>query len=279
MAVSKFMGNESRLNDMRLTCPNCKAQYEVEATVIPDGGRDVQCSSCGITWLQMPQTPGPATSTDLDDDLLTDPDPDDSRAIEDHPEPEPATPELSAIATASAAMRRRTLDDAVASVLREEAERETSARQAEGSLLETQQDLGLTEASPAIPAPPPQTEDHADAAMISRQARRELLPDIEAINSTLRATSERDGDAAAMDAPETLRQRRSGFRKGFLSSVAVMALLMLPYLLAEEISARVPALSPVLGGYASAVDTLRTWLDHQMVSTTDALRGDQAAGS
>ena len=37
---------------MRLTCPNCDAQYEVDEAVIPEDGRDVQCSSCGHTWFQ-----------------------------------------------------------------------------------------------------------------------------------------------------------------------------------------------------------------------------------
>ena len=37
---------------MRLTCPNCGAQYEVPAEVIPESGRDVQCSNCGDTWFQ-----------------------------------------------------------------------------------------------------------------------------------------------------------------------------------------------------------------------------------
>ncbi len=37
---------------MRLTCPNCDAQYEVPDEVIPTAGRDVQCSNCGKTWFQ-----------------------------------------------------------------------------------------------------------------------------------------------------------------------------------------------------------------------------------
>ena len=37
---------------MRLICPNCDAQYEVPSEVIPEDGRDVQCSNCGDTWFQ-----------------------------------------------------------------------------------------------------------------------------------------------------------------------------------------------------------------------------------
>ncbi|MFV2002813.1 MAG: zinc-ribbon domain-containing protein, partial [Paracoccaceae bacterium] len=40
---------------MRMICPNCSAQYEVDKSVIPDGGRDVQCSNCGHTWFQSHQ--------------------------------------------------------------------------------------------------------------------------------------------------------------------------------------------------------------------------------
>lgn len=42
---------------MRLVCPNCSAQYEIDASMIPDEGRDVQCSNCGHTWFELP---GPA---------------------------------------------------------------------------------------------------------------------------------------------------------------------------------------------------------------------------
>ena len=37
---------------MRLICPSCEANYEVDDRVIPDDGRDVQCSNCGHTWFQ-----------------------------------------------------------------------------------------------------------------------------------------------------------------------------------------------------------------------------------
>jgi len=37
---------------MRLVCPKCAAQYEVDPQAIPENGRDVQCASCGNTWFQ-----------------------------------------------------------------------------------------------------------------------------------------------------------------------------------------------------------------------------------
>jgi predicted Zn finger-like uncharacterized protein len=37
---------------MRLICPNCKAQYNVDEALIPEEGRDVQCATCKKTWFQ-----------------------------------------------------------------------------------------------------------------------------------------------------------------------------------------------------------------------------------
>lgn len=45
---------------IRITCPSCAAVYEVDESVIPDAGRDVQCSACGTTWWQtkvLPEAP------------------------------------------------------------------------------------------------------------------------------------------------------------------------------------------------------------------------------
>ncbi len=52
---------------MRLICPNCGAQYEVPDSVIPENGRDVQCSSCGATWFQ--NHPRMKPDTNATDDL------------------------------------------------------------------------------------------------------------------------------------------------------------------------------------------------------------------
>ena len=47
---------------MRITCPNCGAQYEVDDTLIPEAGRDVQCSNCGKGWFQA-RHPEPVETT------------------------------------------------------------------------------------------------------------------------------------------------------------------------------------------------------------------------
>jgi len=53
--MSKDSSNKNHIKNgvnMRLICPNCVAQYEVDQDVIPPEGRDVQCANCGHSWFQ-----------------------------------------------------------------------------------------------------------------------------------------------------------------------------------------------------------------------------------
>ncbi|MEI2808332.1 MAG: zinc-ribbon domain-containing protein [Albidovulum sp.] len=281
---------------MRLICPSCGAQYEVDESVIPDGGRDVQCSNCGHAWFQRSarqlsdedaapaeaEPPAPAAAAPAPAEAMPEP----SAAWAEHDE-EPEAPAEEAPEEAPVPERaRRTLDDAVRNVLREEAEREAQARVAEGGPVEIQPDLGLAAAVGGAAAggrggEAPQdrvakvggdAQDYDEDALVSRAARRELLPDIEEINSTLRATSERGGEAAAFDAPETLARRRSGFRMGFSTALLAAAVLLGVYVLAPTLARTLPALEPALSLYVKAIDTGRQWLDARMQSLTQSLR-------
>lgn len=40
---------------MRLICPRCGAQYEIDAAAVPPTGRDVECSACDHVWRAMPE--------------------------------------------------------------------------------------------------------------------------------------------------------------------------------------------------------------------------------
>ncbi|NHM17180.1 zinc-ribbon domain-containing protein [Tritonibacter mobilis] len=68
---------------MRLICPNCGAQYEVPEDVIPENGRDVQCSNCGDTWFQ------PSAQMLADQNEAESPPAAPARQPEPEPEPEP----------------------------------------------------------------------------------------------------------------------------------------------------------------------------------------------
>ncbi|WP_333828602.1 zinc-ribbon domain-containing protein [Pararhodobacter sp.] len=224
---------------MRLTCPNCKAQYEIDGTAIPETGRDVQCSACGTTWYQHPESMALAPSGD------------------DDPQ------EGSASATPAATPR---IDQSVLDVLREEADRELSERRrSNAGGLETQGDLGLM-ARPrsARGERPPEPERSTPAAgddEAPAPSRRNLLPDIEELSSTLQpGSAPRRMGSTETALPPTEQDERAGFRQG-LSLVLLVAILLVGlYALAPMIARHVPALADPLAGYVALTDSLRAWV-------------------
>ncbi|AXI47783.1 hypothetical protein C1J03_18280 [Sulfitobacter sp. SK012] len=259
---------------MRLTCPNCDAQYEVPDEVIPTTGRDVQCSNCGQTWYQHHADHAPSDEDDEAEDISA-PAPDE----EVSPPPEPTPP--------AAEPERKRLDPAVADILRQEAEAEREARTntRDTATLETQPELGIDDSAPEDDAErraresrtrmarmrgedPEQLDDAATTAA-ALNSRRDLLPDIEEINSSLRSSSDQDeggaSDQTRIDAPTHQRKKR-GFRSGFMLIVLLALILSAIYLFAPQLSAAVPALEPTLTQYVALIDQGRVWLNGQVTT-------------
>lgn len=262
---------------MRLLCPNCDAQYEVDDSVIPKDGRDVQCSSCGQTWFQNSASQLAGMAQGSDDQLDTPAD------VADQPEPESEDvvddqhqPDLEDEATPEPEHERRQPDEAVLDVLRQEAAIETEARHEETqSDLETQPDLGLDQADDSEP-------DHG-AAVSQRTARLrgiepepdlnasrgDMLPDIEEINSSLQNESAAETEDALTEA----KRGRSGFRLGFGLIIILATLLFLAYVYAPLIVAKLPSAEDFITSYVQTVDGLRLWLDELMKSATSKMSG------
>lgn len=280
---------------MRLICPNCDAQYEVPDDVIPTEGRDVQCSNCGQTWFQHHPDNPPAPSPQA--------------------EPEPTEERAQPAAEPEQARKSREIDPSIADILRQEAEQERQAREAE--TLESQPELGLDdiaeqpapEPEPEAEVPQPEPEDEtvrrsreararmarlrgeepepapepqiaAAATAAAAGSRRDLLPDIEEINSTLRSTGDRKGAAAQSGAPEAepvVKARQRSFRRGFATSVVIVALLVALYVATPRIIGAVPAAQPVLTAYTGQVDALRLWLDGRITTLLQWM--DSASGA
>ena len=40
---------------MRITCQNCRAQYDIDSSELPPGGCEVECLGCGKVWHQWPE--------------------------------------------------------------------------------------------------------------------------------------------------------------------------------------------------------------------------------
>ena len=297
---------------MRLVCPNCEAKYEVPDDAIPDTGRDVQCANCGHAWFQMRHKAAtvtgaaaePVAAAPLGASVpMPDVEPVVQPAAEMPPEPfgtviapqgdaaEPR-PFIAAGAEAASGGEDSTpagagvidpeptrapagyaVDDSVLAILREEADREARARRANVRPLESQPDLGLDSAlSP--------TEKRAamlkgdDAAAAKTSARRDLLPDVEEINSTLRPAETPVEEVPVAEAPIVVVEDRGGFRSGFLVVMALAIFGIAIYLSAPQLGGAVPALADPLDTYVSFIDGMRLQLDGLMKSATLAINGE-----
>lgn len=92
------------------------------------------------------------------------------------------------------------------------------------------------------------------------QSRRDRLPDVEEINSSLQASQDRYADGLlASDA--NAGERRGGFRTGFFFVVLLAVLAAVIYALSDLIADQVPQLAEPLKAYVAWVDGLRALLD------------------
>jgi hypothetical protein len=165
------------------------------------------------------------------------------------------------------------VDDSVLAILREEAEREATARRSEARPLETQPDLGIDAAAPVAAAAAAAAAVAADADG-RPSARRDLFPDVEEINSTLRPSEFQVEEPETVEAAPPPPEPRRGFRSGFLTVMAIAMLAAALYIVAPRLGSMVPALEGPLGSYVAAIDGLRLQLDGLMRSATVAINGN-----
>jgi len=116
------------------------------------------------------------------------------------------------------------------------------------------------------------TVPSAAPSIAAAAPRRDLLPDVEEITSTLRpATAGAEADAAGLAAP--VAAARGRFRSGFLLALALLFLAAALYVTADDMALRVPALADVLAAYVAAIDSLRLWANAMAERATAALQG------
>jgi predicted Zn finger-like uncharacterized protein len=235
---------------MRLVCPNCDAQYELDDTAIPPVGREVQCSACDHIWFQ-PNPDVPPLPRVVE--------------VEAWPRPLPAQeplPDKAAPEPEEQAPLHRFIDANVLAVLREEAEREAAARRAEVAA-----QSGPADALP--PPPPPPVYQPPEPAPAAPPAT--VLPDVEAINSTLRARTRARREPATskrrMD-----REERKAFTTGFTLVIVLAVLLTAIYVFSPSLIQVVPALAEPLQAYRDLVDGFRESINSSMEGAANALR-------
>ena len=116
--------------------------------------------------------------------------------------------------------------------------------------------------------PPESAVSEAAATAAALGSRRDLLPDIEEINSTLRSSSDRQSGAASpsseADSAPVAPPAKSGFRRGFTLMILLAVILGAVYVMAPQIADAVPQANPYLSDYVALVDSGRAWLDDQV---------------
>jgi hypothetical protein len=214
--------------------------------------------------------------------------------VAETPAAEPEPPEAPAPMAAATPTQRNSLDDNLLAVLREEAEREVAQRKAEASRgLETQTAPGIEAAVAAAPPPvavPKSAGKAQDFSYLSSDAdldggeldtivpeasvrpaaRRDLLPDVEVISSTLRSNSAAADDDNPMPDLPAIR-RSSGFRSGFLLSVLLAVIVVVAYVLAPRLAEQFPAAKGALDAFVAAIDALRLWVGTIVANLTGML--------
>lgn len=267
---------------MRLVCPNCAAQYEVDESAIPEAGRNVQCANCGDNWFQEPaQRVHKTTEVEPPDEDI------DFTAYEDDDETD-----------APAEVPPRRSDPSVLDILRSEAERESAARNADRSSDADRRDedgddvdlagraraarvkvqgnrgrerrINLSEAPEDGAA-----HDTAAPRRLPREAADEL-PDIEELNSSLRSADDRGRrrERRKQTKKDPAPRRRSiGRRLGFYTAVLIALLMIAAYALEGQFAAVAPGAAPYLAKYVIVVDGARRILDSGFESVVTLVRG------
>lgn len=282
---------------MRLVCPNCSSQYEVDISLFPEEGREVQCSNCEEIWYQYPVQDEPPLR--LDENAVAEPAVQSSSARPSQRLKEDEQRELAAavqeeiaaregrgmLEADDASAKRKPApsedlvpDDEILSQLREQIEKEGGDFEGEGPGLSQKRNLAKAAQSAGIAV-----EDRRDG----NDRRWNLSMDDRDDNDTpsdrgrrargrgkkkAKDTSQRKGGLAeALRELEATQQRQGlGFRHGFLTAVIITMIGGGVYMFQEDIARSYPPAEPYLAQYNDMViegraQTERLFVEYQPV--------------
>ena len=263
---------------MRLVCPNCSAQYDVDAAAVPPTGRDVQCANCAHNWFQGPE-------------FTVAPSHEDATPAPQHKNEDPPEAALAPAPRHRRPPRTIGPDPEVLDILRQEAKREAQERKRSPATdAEVAEQIDFTKDLPQDPVKAQENDDKRQRAERTRRnqvrertrrlnidteaeatraeteaaledvanttnssgerpvrpVRSNVLPNIEELNSSLRSANERRTNEKTATA---VILSATSFRYGFLTACATGLLLAASYLLGVQISEAIPQLGGVIDGY------------------------------
>lgn len=277
---------------MRLICPKCDAQYNVADDAIPKGGRDVQCSTCGHTWFQteMSRVLSRPVSRVLSRPIPT--------AVKSEArEPMAATsrdvgaydvPHQHKEKSQTHQPKHRPVEPNIANILREEAAREHRNIPAPDKAAETRRPERKAADPAEIEATRARIAEMANLDMGNRgdtrsskasaagaagvaMANPRSVPGINEINAVLREREQNSG-AGITEAERVEAIRRQGFRRGFFLVLGLFAVIVTPYVLAEQIIENIPQSRETMTQYVTIIEQLRLSMNVTISGIVESVR-------
>jgi predicted Zn finger-like uncharacterized protein len=263
---------------MQLVCPKCNAQYNVADNAIPQGGRDVQCSGCGNTWFQTEKpkkvsrevsrilsTPLPSVVKSMSSEVSAYDTPHGGNArsegamhvpVSDAPQHRKMAPNVANILREEAALSRGISDHTAAEAV---ARRQSnSADIAETRKRIAQLTTGAVDISAGNSPAGVQPDPHA-------------IPDVNEINAALRTRSQANVSSGVTEVEKHEAVRRRGFRRGFFIVLIAIALILAPYIYAEQIVENMPELRGYMATYVAIIDEMRLSLNAMVDAASVAI--------
>ncbi|QHQ37057.1 zinc-ribbon domain-containing protein [Algicella marina] len=253
---------------MRIVCPNCSAQYEVDGRLFTSEGRAVQCAQCNTRWTQQKVEDEPLA---LDNPVDTSQRPSQSLPDDEREAIRAAVQEEVAIRDAAIgtpadkvkaeiASHRRTFsqDEEPPAPIADDDSEEDLIKSLREQLSEADSDYddddtytrrptGRRDLSHAIDMAGIDVEDDEDEPVKAHRGKRGA-----AVNQSELA--------AALQEYERERTPTGGGRWGFVTAVFLFLIAFGIYFARDEIGASFPAAQPALAQYEAGVDSARIWV-------------------
>lgn len=255
---------------MRLVCPRCDAEYEIDERLIPASGREVECSSCENVWFQAGRLRMPAPVTGAGD-APGDAPPDAGGTTEAPPMARPLAEDVMSILRAEAAHFRASHPGIDAAAQADAAPADPDAMPAPGDApvpdlpvaagigAEPDADIPPPAEGDAMPAPAPPMPQAASQAT-ARGDQRDTGAQAAHGIAMPRAVSVSDAAPAAAPPPPAVR--RGGFGKGFLIGLLIAAVVFGLYLAAPHAGEGMAG--GALRAMRAAGESLHQWIRAQV---------------